>query len=186
MLAKLWPWVLAGAVCGLHGSWPRAQEGAANPVEEESRWRGTFCSLLLGNNVETVWAIDLPPAESVLPEDWTGPAVELEFTAEAAERFAALTGDNVDRGLAILVNARVMSAPVIKERIAGGKARITLGGGNSPAARAEAQQLARTLGAGALEAPLTLLGTRNLTRPGPWGRLGAFLICWPQLLLEGW
>ena len=45
------------------------------------------------------------------------PVVNFTFTADGAERFGKLTGANINRGLAIVLDGRVVSAPVIESRI---------------------------------------------------------------------
>jgi serine/threonine protein kinase/tetratricopeptide (TPR) repeat protein len=46
--------------------------------------------------------------------------IELRFTPEVATRFAALTRTNIGRQLAILVQGRVLSAPIVRSEISGG------------------------------------------------------------------
>ena len=54
-----------------------------------------------------------------------GPYVELILNASGARLFEQITGANVRRRLAIVLDNRVYSAPVIQERIGGGRASIT-------------------------------------------------------------
>ncbi len=84
------------------------------------------------------------------------PVVNLTFNRRGADVFARVTEDNVKKRFAIVLDDRVNSAPVIQQRIAGGSARITLGGGaDFQATLHEAQDLMVVLRAGALPAPLT-------------------------------
>lgn len=53
------------------------------------------------------------------------PQVSLEFTKKGAGIFSELTGKHVGERLAIILDDVVYSAPVIREKITGGKARIT-------------------------------------------------------------
>lgn len=78
--------------------------------------------------------------------------VMLEFTSEGARRFAKVSGENVGRQLAIILDNVVYSEPEIKDRIAGGRASIT---GNF--SMQEANELATVLRSGALPAPLTVM-----------------------------
>ena len=55
------------------------------------------------------------------------PYVSLEFKSAGARIFERLTGDNVGRRMAIVLDGNVYSAPNINERIGGGRAQITLG-----------------------------------------------------------
>ena len=77
-------------------------------------------------------------------------------TAGGPQEFGKITGDNVKRRLAIILDGVVRSAPVIQERIGGGKAQIT--GSYTPA---EAHDLAIVLRAGAL--PATVKIVQNIT-----------------------
>jgi preprotein translocase subunit SecD len=53
------------------------------------------------------------------------PAVEIELTEQGREKFAKLTGDHQGKPLAILVAGKVICAPVVREKISGGKVLIT-------------------------------------------------------------
>ena len=86
-----------------------------------------------------------------------GPHVALELNARGAKIFESLTGANVGRRLAIVLDNTVYSAPVIRERIAGGHASIT---GNFDIK--EARDLAIVLRAGALPAPVTIIEERTV------------------------
>ena len=84
------------------------------------------------------------------------PYVALEFNSEGSQIFERITGDNVGKRIAIVLDNSVYSAPVVRERISGGKASIT--GGFTPD---EAKDLAIVLRAGALPAPVTVM--QNIT-----------------------
>jgi preprotein translocase subunit SecD len=83
--------------------------------------------------------------------------VGLTLTAEGGRQFAKLTGDNVGRNLAIILDGVLYSSPVIRERISGGRCSIS-GGFRMD----EAKQLAVVLRAGALPAPLEVLEERTV------------------------
>jgi preprotein translocase subunit SecD len=53
------------------------------------------------------------------------PYVGLKFNSQGARDFERITGENVKRRLAIVLDGVVHSAPVIQEKIAGGEAQIT-------------------------------------------------------------
>jgi preprotein translocase subunit SecD len=86
-----------------------------------------------------------------------GPYVELMLNSRGAKLFEEITAANVGRQLAIVLDKTVYSAPVIRERIAGGRASIT---GNFDLR--EARDLAIVLRAGALPAPVTLAEERTV------------------------
>ncbi len=108
------------------------------------------------------------------------PYVELEFSSEGARIFDKVTGENVRKRLAIILDNTVYSAPVINERISGGRAQIT---GSFSAD--EAKDLAIVLRAGALPAPVNViqnttvgptLGQDSIRKGVQAAILGAFLI----------
>ena len=86
-----------------------------------------------------------------------GPYVELILNASGSRLFEQITGANVRRRLAIVLDNRVYSAPVIQERIGGGRASIT---GSFDIK--EARDLAIILRAGALPAPVEIVEERTV------------------------
>jgi len=83
--------------------------------------------------------------------------VALEFDDIGAKLFEQITGANVKKRLAIILDNNVYSAPVIQERIAGGRAQIT-----GRFTTEEAKDLAVVLRAGALPAPVKILEQRTV------------------------
>jgi preprotein translocase subunit SecD len=53
--------------------------------------------------------------------------IAITLTPEAGERFAAFTRTRVNRRLAIVLDGRINSAPVIRTAIDGGRISITMG-----------------------------------------------------------
>jgi RNA polymerase sigma factor (sigma-70 family) len=53
------------------------------------------------------------------------PEISIEFSEEGKELFAAVTKENVNKRLAIVLDGQLYSAPVIRSEISGGKAQIT-------------------------------------------------------------
>jgi len=85
------------------------------------------------------------------------PFVSITFDKKGARDFERITGDNVNKRLAIVLDDTVASAPVIQEKIAGGQARIT-----GDFTLDEAKDLAIVLRAGALPAPVNILEERTV------------------------
>ena len=98
----------------------------------------------------------LSEAKVSLDNKFSEPYVSITFNEEGAKRFEEVTGANVKKRLAIILDNTVYSAPVIQERISGGNAQIT---GNF--SMDEAKDLTIVLKAGALPAPLKML--QNVT-----------------------
>lgn len=80
------------------------------------------------------------------------PYVSVTFDAKGAREFDRITGENVKKRMAIVLDNTVYSAPVIQERISGGRAQIT-----GTFTMEEANNLAIVLRAGALPAPLKII-----------------------------
>src|SRR6266545_3996931 len=90
-------------------------------------------------------------------EQLQGASVELILNNSGARLFEQITAANVNRRLAIVLDNRVYSAPVIRERIGGGRASIT---GNFDLK--EARDLSIVLRAGALPAPVEIAEERTV------------------------
>lgn len=82
------------------------------------------------------------------------PYVGLTFKSAGAKIFEKVTGDNVNRRMAVILDGNVYSAPNIQQRIGGGNAQITLGQGDYNALLKEARDLSLVLRAGALPVEL--------------------------------
>lgn len=84
-------------------------------------------------------------------------SVSLSFNSRGATLFENVTGENVGRRMAIVLDDKVYSAPVIQQRIAGGRAVIT-----GQFTTQEATDLAIVLRAGSLPAPVSVLEERTV------------------------
>ncbi len=85
------------------------------------------------------------------------PVVNLELNSEGAKKFAKITGENVGKRLAIVLDKVVKSAPVINQQIPNGRAIITGMQDNQ-----EASDLAIVLRVGALPAPMKIVEERTV------------------------
>lgn len=83
--------------------------------------------------------------------------VAIEFTDQGAKKFADLTAANVGHRIAILLDGKVLTNPVVNEAITGGKAVIT--GSNT---LEEAKSLAILLRSGALPVKLKVMEVRTI------------------------
>ncbi len=80
------------------------------------------------------------------------PYVSITFDAKGGREFERITGENVKKRMAVVLDNSIYSAPVIQERISGGRAQIT-----GTFSTQEANDLAIVLRAGALPAPLKII-----------------------------
>ena len=103
----------------------------------------------------TVTGRDLQTARPGMGQ-FNQPNVEFSLTPEGSGKFSELTGANVGKGLAIVLDGRVVSAPVIKSRISDNG---QIEGGFT---QQEAQDLSTTLRSGALPAGITYLEERTV------------------------
>ncbi len=88
--------------------------------------------------------------------EFNAPYVSMTFNSEGAELFENVTGENVGRRLAIVLDGNIYSAPNINEKISGGRAQIS-----GSYTHQEASDLAIILRAGSLPAPVKIL--QNVT-----------------------
>ena len=120
------------------------------------------------------------------------PAVQLKFTGTGGKRFADVTGANVGKRMAIVLDDYIESAPVIKTKIAGGTAVITLGSSQAyEKSIEEAQSLSMVLKSGALPATIEILEQRQvgaslgpeLAREGVLGTVAGLALVYIYMLM---
>jgi len=99
----------------------------------------------------------LTDARVQIDSQYNEPHVSITFDKKGGRDFARITEANVKKRLAIVLDKKVYSAPVIQEKISGGQARIT-----GKFSTDEAHDLAIVLRAGALPAPVTILEERTV------------------------
>ncbi|RRD69488.1 MULTISPECIES: protein translocase subunit SecD [unclassified Desulfovibrio] len=116
--------------------------------QKESRIAVEKDAMLTGEDV-----VDARPAFDQMNQAY----VTLTFNARGARIFERVTGENVGRRMAIVLDGKVYSAPSIRERIGGGRASIS-----GSFTTAEAQDLAIVLRAGSLPAPVSVLEERTV------------------------
>ena len=121
--------------------------------------------ILSGGTLETVYYLvrrvaavtgrDLRTARETLDE-FNQPAVSFSLNRDGARKFGDVTGNNIGRNLAIMLDGSVYSAPVIEGRIS------TDGRISGSFTQQEAADLALVLRSGALPASLTYLEERTV------------------------
>ncbi|MBI3709031.1 MAG: protein translocase subunit SecD [Proteobacteria bacterium] len=97
---------------------------------------------------------DAQPGTDSRNGEWV---VNFKFDSVGARQFGQATRDNVGKPLAIVLDGRVISAPVIREPILGGSGQIS-----GSFSVASAQDLSVLLRAGALPAPLKVIEERSV------------------------
>ena len=84
------------------------------------------------------------------------PAVDFTLDSKGAEVFAKITRENIGKPLAIMLDGKEQSAPVINSEISGGRGQITT---NS---REDAQKITNLLKSGALPVSIKILEVRTV------------------------
>lgn len=123
-------------------------------VDAES---GTVRQIPLLIKKEAVLTGDLlTDARVAIDSQFNEPYVSITFDSEGARIFADVTSQNVNKRMAIILDKNVYSAPVIREKIGGGRAQIS-----GSFTHETATDLAIVLRAGALPAPVNII--QNVT-----------------------
>jgi len=82
------------------------------------------------------------------------PEVLVEFNRYGTRVFGDLTSESVGKKMAIILDDKVASAPIIQTSITGGRSNISMGGGSPEEQQKEADILVAVLKTGSLPAPL--------------------------------
>ena len=109
--------------------------------------RGPYSSAAGGSKAIRSYAVapdqlvlDVVEAKGVDP-----PAVLVTLAPDSASAFGALTGASIGKRLGMMLDDDIMSAPLVLNRIDGGRLQITMGSSEQRDAKAEAEELALTL-----------------------------------------
>lgn len=101
---------------------------------------------------------DLADAQASFDQNTTEPIVSFQFKGKGAKTFEDFTGANVGKYLTIVLDNEVISSPVIRDRITGGRGQISGGFADITAAR----DLAVLLRGGALPVPVEVVERRSV------------------------
>jgi preprotein translocase subunit SecD len=149
--ARLEAWVQAKG--------PRAAELGDRKVVYErvgQRWRA-----YLVEKASIVGGADVAQAEATYDAQPTRPIVQVDLSDGGRARFSDATEAAIGRKLAIVLDGRVVSAPVVQSRIPGGRIQITMGGSDLKEQEREAHDLVEVLRAGSMP-PLVLIERRDV------------------------
>ena len=141
----------------LNGNIPEGYELKSVSYKSREGLREQELPLLVKKEAELTGAHLVDARVSIDSARFNEPYVAFEFDKEGGQKFARITGANVDRRLAIVLDGNVYSAPVINETIPYGRGQIT-----GRFSHEEAKDLAIVLKAGALPAPVTILENRTV------------------------
>jgi preprotein translocase subunit SecD len=110
----------------------------------------------VNKNPELTGGVVTNALANISPET-SSPVVSMEMNSEGATEWARITGANINKRIAIVLDGVVYSAPVVRGKIPGGHSQIE---GSSDLK--EAQLLAIVLKAGALPAPVDIIEERTI------------------------
>lgn len=94
-------------------------------------------------------------ARATLDPQTSSPIVTMEMNAEGARDWARITGNNIDKRIAIILDGVAFSAPTVRNKITGGRSQI-----ENIGTLDEAKLLEIVLKAGALPAPVEIIEER--------------------------
>ncbi len=141
--------------------WPQGYEFAYGPVETVDNDKVVRVYLiksepeLVGTRLKRAEPAIYQGAELERANTWV---VNFELDREGAAKFATVTGRNVGRRLAIVLDGVVRSAPRIQERIPNGRGQITMYDRRGD----RAKDLSIVLNSGALPAPVVVVEERSI------------------------
>jgi SecD/SecF fusion protein len=144
-------------------------QGALRASETEFVWGRHIIDVGAGKKVRSIYVVKRRAemkgdiVADAIPEISQGgmkggeAEVVLKLKGRGPKEFSRITGANIGRQLAVVLDGAVFSAPVIQGRITGGTASITGMKGID-----EARQLSIVLRAGALPAPMRIVEERSV------------------------
>ena len=129
----------------------------AKPVFEDKYYQVYLVSKTVELTGETIVDAFPQPGSQSDPTSIGKYEVSLTLSDDGARVFSRVTGANIGKRLAIVLDNKVFLAPSLRVKISDGRARIT-----GLDAMSEAKDLAIVLKAGALPAPVTILGEQTV------------------------
>lgn len=128
------------------------------PMKHEDRTTGQTTTTQIALKDRTLMTGEyITNAQVQIDHQYNTPYVALEFDQQGGRIFERITEANVKKQLAIVLDGVVSSAPVIQDKISGGRASIT-----GSFTMEQARDLAIVLRAGALPAPVKVLEQRTV------------------------
>ena len=115
-----------------------------------------FMLYMVNKNPELTGGVVVNAQATIDPNN-SAPAVSMEMNSEGAIEWARITGANVNKRCAIMLDGAVFTAPNIQTKITGGRSQIT---GSKD--MAEAKLIEIVLKAGALPAPVDIIEERTV------------------------
>lgn len=127
----------------------------ANPIGRDGQGFDVYYLLAVRSQIELTG--DVITDARVDFDEVNRPEVTMVMNAEGARQWARITGANINRNVAVVLDGVVYSYPTVITRIVGGRSSIT-----GLASRAEAQDIVTILMSGALPAPVDIVEERTV------------------------
>ncbi|HUX92996.1 MAG TPA: protein translocase subunit SecD [Ignavibacteriaceae bacterium] len=128
---------------------------SAKPIANQNG-QPIYMLYCVNKNPELTGGVITNAVATISPET-NAPIVNMEMNSDGAADWARITGANIGKRIAIVLDGVVYSAPVVQNKITGGNSQIS-GSGDLQ----EAQLLAIVLKAGALPAPVDIIEERTV------------------------
>ena len=128
---------------------------SAKPIGQQEG-QDVYNMYLVNNEPELTGGV-ITDAQANIDPSSSSPIVSMKMDSEGATDWARITGANIDKRIAIMLDGVVFSAPVVRNKIAGGRSQI-----EGMANMEEAKLLEIVLKAGALPAPVDILEERTV------------------------
>ena len=129
---------------------------SAKPVTTTKEGEKIYKLYLVNKKPELTGGV-ITDAQANIDPQTTAPIVTMQMNAEGARDWARITGQNINKRIAIVLDGVVYSAPVVKGKITGGRSQI-----EGMADLEEAKLLEIVLKAGALPAPIEIIEERTV------------------------
>lgn len=128
---------------------------SAKPVGVD-KGENIYMMYLVNKNPELTGGV-ITDAQANIDPNTSSPIVSMEMNSEGATDWARITGANVGKRIAIMLDGVAFSAPVVRGKIPGGRSQI-----EGMANMEEAKLLEIVLKAGALPAPVDIIEERTV------------------------
>lgn len=127
---------------------------AAKPFPVQGK---NFYPVYMVNKDPELTGGNITDAQSNIDQSSSRPIVTMQMNAEGAREWARITGANINKRIAIVLDNLVYSAPVVRTKISGGNSQI-----DGMKDLQEAKLLEIVLKAGALPAPVDIIEERTV------------------------
>ncbi len=129
---------------------------SAKPVGQDADGKNVYLMYLVNKEPELTGGV-ITDAQANIDPNTSSPIVNMTMNTEGATDWARITGANIGKRIAIMLDGRVFSAPVVQTKITGGRSQIS-----GMANLDEAKLLEIVLKAGALPAPVDIIEERSV------------------------